>query len=314
MWFKCAQIFELVDEFDLNPEQLAQELKHLAFKPCGTHDLKSLGWISPMPVQDAPLVHGAQSCLLVCLRQEEKVIPASMVKEETAARVQALENKSGKKPRKRESDEIKEDVFQGLVARALCKSSQTNAYLDTKAKWLIVDAASAKKAEDLVTLLRKSLGSFRVKRPDLQTIPTLLTHWVRSNEYPADFVIADSCQIKDLEEGGTISCKKHNLLCPEIQSLLEGPREISQLALAWQEQVSFQLNADLVVKSIRFLELIRDQANDLVTESAQDRFDADFVIMVAVLRELISSLLHHFAKPAEQASNDASSSAEAVNA
>jgi len=296
MWFKNAQLFEFAEPFDLTAEQLAEAIRLFTFKPCSTHELKSMGWIAPMPVEGAELVYAADGCLMLCLRQEEKVIPASMVKEETQERIQAAEDKLGQKLRKRERDDIKEDVFNGLVTRALSKSAQTYAYIDMHKGWLVIDTSSPKKADDFIILLRRSLGSLPVRRPDVQSVPMLLTSWLRSNDYPSEFVIADSCKIKDLEEGGTINCSKQNLLADEILSLLDGPREISQMALAWQEQVAFQLNADFVVKSIRFMELVQDQANDRFTETVQDRFDADFVVMVGALREFLSSLLDVFGK------------------
>ena len=299
MWFKNAQVFEFVEPFDITAEQFAQALDIFAFKSVGTHEVKSMGWIAPMPIEGAPLVHAADGCMMVCLRQEEKIIPSSLAKEETQARIQAAEEKLGQKLRKREREEIKEDVFNSLVTRALSKSMQTYAYIDTQKGWLVLDTSSPKKADDFIILLRRSLGNLRVKRPEVQEVPMLLTEWLRSNDYPPAFVIADSCKIKDLEEGGTINFSKQNLLANEILSLLDGPREISQMALAWQEQVAFQLNADFVVKSMRFLELVQDRANDMFTETVQDRFDADFAVMTGVMREFLTELLNVFAKNAQ---------------
>ena len=312
MWCKNIQLFELDDSFDIDLEGFEKELEHFAFKSCGTHELQSKGWTPPLGLEDAPLVHVNNGCWMICMRQEEKVIPASMVKEMTQERIRKMEADLGKKLRKRERDEIKDDVFDSLVSRALTKSAQTFAYLDTINDWLIVDSSSQKKADDLIALLRRTLGQFKLCQPDLQTVSTILTHWVSDNDYPAELVIEDHCQIKDLEEGGSINCKKQNLLSDEIQSLLDGPREVIQLALSWRDQVAFQLTADFILKSIKFLEIVQDQANDIASETQQDRFDADFSVMLMTNRELLQRLLQIFAKA--PAATTESSSNETVAA
>jgi recombination associated protein RdgC len=308
MWFKNIQLFELDDSFDIDLEGFEEELKRFAFKTCTTHELQSKGWVAPLGLEDAPLVHVNNGCWMICMRQEEKVIPASMVKEMTQERIRKMEADLGKKLRKRERDEIKDDVFDSLVSRALTKSAQTFAYLDTINDWLIIDSASQKKADDLIALLRRTLGQLKLRQPDLQTISSVLTHWVVDNDYPAELVIEDHCQIKDLEEGGSINCKKQNLLSDEIQSLFDGPREVVQLALSWRDQVAFQLTADFIIKSIKFLEIVQDQANDIASETQQERFDADFSVMLMTNRELLERLLKIFAKAQVAEATEAASS------
>jgi len=301
MWFKNIQLFELDDSFDIDLAGFEKALEFFAFKSCGTHELQSKGWATPIGVANAPLVHVNNGCWMICMRQEDKVIPASMVNEMTQDRIGKMEETLGKKLRKRERDEIKDEVFDILVSRALTKSTQIFAYLDTINDWMIVDSASQKKADDLIALLRRTLGQFKLHQPDLQTVSTILTHWVSENDYPAELIIENHCQIKDLEEGGSINCKKQNLLSDEIQSLLDGPREVVQLALSWRDQVAFQLTTDFILKSIKFLEIVQDQSHDIVSKTRQDRFDADFSVMLMTNRELLERLLKFFAKVQTQA-------------
>ena len=56
-------------------------------------------------------------------------------------------------------------------------------------KMLIVNSASAKKAEQLTAELRKALGTLKIKLPDLLPISTLLTKWIKDNHYPNDLVL-----------------------------------------------------------------------------------------------------------------------------
>ena len=80
------------------------------------------------------------------------------------------------------------------------------AYIDTKAGWLIVDASSFRKAEELTSTLRSSLGSLPVMPPMLKHSPaSIMTGWLEHHNkaMPQFMVLGDECELKDLgEEGG----------------------------------------------------------------------------------------------------------------
>ena len=298
MWFKNLQLFQFIDQFELSAEALEQELQYHAFEPCPTHLPRSEGWAAPLGEEDAPLVHASNGMLLFCLKSEEKIIPAAVVKEEFDIKCKVFEKNQNRKIRKKERDELKTEVYDSLLPRAFSKSTCTYAYIDPVEGWLIVNTASASKAEDLTVQLRKTLGSLKIQLPEVQSIPLLLTDWLVTNVYPKSFVIQDTCVLNDTKEGGTIRCNKQNLMGDDIQTLLDG-REVSQLALTWKEQINLVLTEDFAVKSLRFLEMVQDQANDIYTETEQARFDATFTIMSLTIRELIVELMDIFAKKPE---------------
>lgn len=295
MWFKNLHLFQFMEKFELSAEALEAELARRAFEPCPTNEARSEGWAPPGGEEDAPLVHASNGMLLFCLKAEEKLVPASVVKEEFEIKRKAFEQAQNRKLRKQEREELKDDVYHSLLPRAFSKSTHTHAYIDPLKGWLVVNAASAKKAEALTVALRKTLGSLKIQLPEVQPIALLLTDWLTTNAYPESIVIQDTCVLHDNKDGGTIRCSKQNLLASDIQTLLDG-REVAQLAMSWKEQVSFVLTEDFAVKSLKFLEVIQDQYNDIYAETEQARFDASFTIMVLTLRELLDMLMGVFGK------------------
>ncbi len=302
MWFKNLQLFKFTESFKDSPEALEEKLKEKQFLPCKSVDAVSMGWVSPQQnTPDAPLVYAANGFMLVCLQKEEKLVPGSVVKQMMDERIAEIEQKQGRRVGKNEKNTLKEDIYHQLVMRAFSKITRHYAYIDTVDDYLVVNAASHAKAEEISVFLRNTLGSLKIEVPKVQTLTTLLTHWLKENQYPADFAITDHCVMSNPKESGVIRCQRQNLFGEDIISLLEEGRFITQLGLSWSENLSFTIKDDFSIKSIKFLELIQDQAKDIFTETPADRFAADFTIMADTLREFVRALLREFSAPQEQA-------------
>jgi len=216
-----------------------------------------------------------------------------VIKQELQGKIEKLENEQSRKLRKTEKDALKDEVLFSLMPRAFSRFSQTFIWLDTARSLVIVDAASAKKAEDALALLRKSLGSLPVVPLTLETpIELTLTQWVRGGEPPAGFVVQDEAELKALlEDGGTIRCKKQDLASDEIAAHIEAGKVVTKLALDWQEKIQFILADDATIKRLKFADTLREQNDDIDREDYAQRFDADFMLMTGELAGLIEQLV-----------------------
>lgn len=294
MWFKNLQLFKFVEPFAMNAEELEIKLTEHGFFPCRNVDASSQGFTSPMQSDAATLVHAANGFYLFCLQREDKVVPASIVKKMLDEKIAEIEKSQDRKVRKREKETLKEDIYHQLVMRALTKDSKIYGYIDTVDGYLVVDAGTHSKAEEFTVMLRKALGSLKIELPRLQTISVLLTHWLKTNEYPSEFTINDRLVLTDPKEGGTIRCQRQNLFAEDIRTLIYEGRMVSALSLSWAEQISFVLKDDFSIKNLKFLELIQDQIKDTAAENMVERFDADFTIMTETLRAFIREMIKTF--------------------
>ncbi len=82
MWFKQIQVFQLTDSIAYSPDKIAEQLEPLAFTSCLPSMHSSAGWIAPVDVENAPLVHGMNGNIMLCLQIEEKILPATVVRQE----------------------------------------------------------------------------------------------------------------------------------------------------------------------------------------------------------------------------------------
>ncbi|MDC9613456.1 recombination-associated protein RdgC [Xenorhabdus khoisanae] len=302
LWFKNLMIYRLNREISLSADELEKQLSPLAFTPCGSQDMMKTGWISPMGSHSEALTHASGNQILICARKEEKMLPSPVIKQELQAKITRLEGEQHRKLKKTEKDSLKDEVIHTLLPRAFSRFNQTYIWIDTVNNLIIVDAASAKRAEDNLALLRKTLGSLPVVPLTFtDPIELTLTEWVRSGNLPTGYALMDEAELKAiLEEGGVIRCKKQELVSDEIATHIESGKYVTKLALDWEERVQFMLSDDGSFKRIKFSETLREQNDDIDREDVAQRFDADFTLMAGELSALIKNTIDALGGEAEK--------------
>ncbi|MDX1799457.1 MAG: recombination-associated protein RdgC [Marinobacter sp.] len=294
MWFRNARVFRFTKPFDITAEALEAQLQDSAFKPCGPQDTMRQGWVPPLGKHGEQLVHSANGYHLIALRKEEKLLPGSVVNELVADKVDALETEQHRKIRKKEKDEIKEQVLLEMLPQAFSKNRRCYAYLAPAEGVLVVDASSAKQAEDLASTLRKSLGSLPVRPPAVEQAPSFtFTGWLNETiDLPATLTLGTECELKDTsEDGGIVRCKGLDLQGDEIRNHLEAGMMVTKLSVTWDDNLSFVLDEELGIKRLKFGDTLQDKLDDVDADDAAARFDAAFSLMTLELSRLIPGLL-----------------------
>ncbi|MDE1480574.1 recombination-associated protein RdgC [Xenorhabdus bovienii] len=293
MQFKNAMVYRMTRDIQISAETLETQLSALAFTPCGSQDMMRVGWVSPMGSHGEALTHAAGNQILICMQREEKILPSSVIKKELWAKIEKLEGEQHRKLKKTEKDSLKDEVIHTLLPRAFSKESQTYLWIDNDNQRIVVDANSAKRAEDALALLRKTLGSLPVTPIRLvNPIELTLTDWVSKNELPKEFMLQDEAELKAiLEEGGVIRCKHQDLITDEIATHIESGKYVTKLALEWEERIQFTLSDDFAIKKIKFSDALREQNDDIDREDFAQRFDADFVLFSGELSRMFNSLI-----------------------
>jgi|LIDZ01.1.fsa_nt_gi recombination associated protein RdgC len=293
LWFKNMMVYRLNRDIPLSADEMEKQLGALSFSPCGSQDMAKTGWVSPLGQRSDAFTHENNGQILICARKEEKILPSPVIKQALEAKIEKLEAEQSRKLKKTEKDSLKDEVLHSLLPRAFSRFSQTYLWIDTVNNLIMVDCASAKKAEDTLALLRKSLGSLPVVPLTLENpIELTLTEWVRSGDLPAGFALMDEAELKAiLEDGGVIRCKKQDLVSDEIANHIEAGKVVTKLALDWQERIQFVLADDGSVKRLKFADTLREQNDDIDREDFALRFDADFMLMTSELAALTSNLV-----------------------
>ncbi len=306
MWFTNLQIYRFSKPFTLSAEDIAERLDQKSFRPCGSLELFTYGWVPPLGRYSNELVHVANGNILLCARKEEKILPSAVIRDAVTEKAQAIEEEQGRTVRRKERQEIKEEILQDMMPRAFKKSRHTFAYISAKDNLLIVNSSSAKNAEELLSYLRTTLGSLPVIPPSMCLSPgTTMTRWLTDGNHPDDVIIGNECELREPgDQGGIVRCKHLDLASDEIQTHLETGKYVTKLALSWQDALSFVLSEDLSIKRLRFAQELLEQSNDIDSDDVLARFDNDFNIMTLEFSRFIPSLLNALGGENEDAYNN----------
>ncbi len=294
MWFRNLQLYRLGQPFGLSAEALDRRLRKQAFKGCSRMDLAASGWVPPLGRYGEQLVHASNGYFMICARKAEKIIPASVVRQLLDDRVAEVEAAESRDVYRREKLRMKDEIMIDLLPRALTRNADLYAYIDTRSGYVVVDTPMPSRAEDLISQVRSSLGSFkatpvRVKRTCMNT----MTQWLNGERrLPQGFELGQECELKHPDPNhGIVSCKHQDLLTNEVRNHVRSGKYATRLAIRWKERLSCVLQDDLSIKRLYFEDVIREAECETEAGDPASRFDLDFSLMTLELAEFLPRLL-----------------------
>lgn len=314
MWFKNLNLYRFTKPFALSPEELDQKLAEKPFTGCGSQDMVSLGWVSPLGQEDSPLVHAGNGCMMLCLQRQEKVLPGAVVNEFVQEKIAEIKEQEGRNVGRKEKTDIKEQMIFELLPRAFTRSRKLFAYIDTRQQLLIINSSSTKAAEEFIVTLRDTIDTVPVipLKPH-NDASQCMTSWLSGSDGPTQFAIGGECELQDRSDtAAVVKCKNLDLQGSEIKSHIENGMMVKKLELNWTGGIEFIADENLTIKRLRFDDLIMDQLQDVNTESAADQFDADFTLMTAEFERFIPALLDAFGGPEAEAESSRQNAETAV--
>jgi len=311
MWFKNLQLYRFTKPFELDAQTLGQQLEEHSFVPCGSQDTTRSGWVPPLGRHGSEFVHATNGYLMVCSKRQDKLLPAAVVNEALEEKVLKIEESEARKLPAKQRRSLKDEIVFSLLPRAFARSSLQYAYISPLDNLLVVNAASTKRAEELIDDLRSALGSLSViplasKHQPLE----VMTQWVNNAQPAPGFELGEECELRDNADiSCVIRCKNQDLTTAEMVSHLKTGMHVSKLALNWQQRIEFVLDEKLVVKRLRFTDLVQEQADEIEADDVATRFDVDFSIMALELSGFFKALTDAFG--GEDLTQSASSNAPA---
>lgn len=292
MWFKNLKLFRLAREGSYSRETLDNQLQAHAFVSQSGSNEPNMGWVPPRSGQDALVVQvGAQ--LLCALRIEKKLLPSSVVQTVVRERANELEAQQGFKPGRKQIKELKEQAIDELTPRAFSIARDIHVWLDPVHNWFVIDTASTGGAEQVLTLMAKSLYPYPIEPLTLAHSPSaMMTKWMLEQAPPTGLTLEQDCQWQSSgQQAGMVRYVRHDITPEEIERHIKAGHQCSRLGLTWQDRISFVLTDQFDVKRLQALDIL-DEHDSGASLDAQEKLDADFALMTAEVVPMLDALLN----------------------
>ena len=281
MWYKNAIIYLLPDGWQ--PEAgLNEKLGQAAFTPCMGLDWFSEGFVPPTPFS-SDFVFTAQNSNRVCLKHEEKVLPAGVIRDILDERVSEIQEAEARNVWYEEKQQLKKQITDDLLPHALTQSRRTEAIFDTERGFLLVNEASDKRAEQMLIKLREALGGLKVVMPYTQESPSsLMTEWLLQGHAEGGFELGYNVLLQGVGDVvPKVKISKKDLTHPEVIQHAKNGMKVVELELEWREQISFTLTQNFALKRIQFLDVLQEEAEQ-GDDTASLMFSSQIIMTTAL--------------------------------
>lgn len=291
MWFKQISFYPFNKDKLPDLETLAEKLTQAEFTPCMGLDWFSEGFAAPVSFSPET-VFPADYTWRVALKKEEKVLPAGVIRDILEERVTEIQNAEARNVGRKEKQELKEQITDDLLPRAFTRSSRTQAIFDTKHGYLLINNASATKAEGMLTKLREALGSLEVRLPNTKQSPgSLMTDWLLRGVAEGGFELDSDCELKGTGDvAPVVKVSKQDLTADEVIQHVKNGKTVTQLGLVWREQIAFILTQDFTLKRIQYLDVLQEEAEGHGDDAPSLTF-ASQILMTEALSNMLEELV-----------------------
>jgi recombination associated protein RdgC len=225
------------------------------------------------------------------LQIETKAVPGAVVRRKAEERIQEIEASTGRKPGKKESREIREDIVHSLLPQAFAKQSTVTVWIDMGARLLLTDAASQGKSDEVITALVRVLDGLPLTLLQTTVSPqSAMSQWLLAMDdeaLPPAFSVERECVLKSgNEDQAVVKFTRHLLATDEVRKHVSEGKLPTQLALSWEGKASFVLTENLALKKVTYLDGVMNE-----TGGDDDPFDTDVTLATGTLAPLLRDLL-----------------------
>lgn len=291
--FKNVTLFSIASSDWQLPDELEKHFSNHLLRECGPLELETCGFVPLIAGESTALTHTIGSFTAFAVGWHKKLIPTDVLNAEVAKRVNKIAQEEGRRVGGHERKRIKDDVSTELLARAFVKSSRVDAYIDRRRGLLVVDAASAKVAEAVVSKVREALGSFPAVPVASGREPRhCMTQWLAVAQAPASFTFGDECELRDFADpkGRIWRARRQELTADEVQEHLRAGLQASKLGLVFDNACSFVLGDDLVLRKTTLLDVDDESLEELGVDDQATIFDSQFSLMTLTLDRVFDAL------------------------
>lgn len=291
MLFKNLLVYRLGRKWALDAARLGEQLARQPLQPPGSFAMDSRGWLPPRE-EDERFVYDQERHWLFMLGNEQKLLPASVIKQAAKDRAAQISVAHGRPVGRKEMRDIRDRVTNELLPRALAKRSTLRAWLDEKNRLLIIDTSTDKKAEEFLEALRRAEEDFPCRRLETKLSPgSAMTRWLIEQDAPLGFSIDQDLELQAADMSkATVRYVRHALEGKDIRDHIAAGKTVMKMGLTWKDRVSFMLDEQLHISRVSFVDIVREETGAEAAD-AEEQFAIDYALMTGELAQMIADLV-----------------------
>lgn len=289
MWLKNLVVYRLPAKFSLEAAVLEKALALQPLQPCGSFDMESRGWLPPQA--EGAYLHTQGKQWMLALGVEQKLLPATVIRQRTQEKAVEVARQQAYPVGRKQMLEIRDQVTNELMPRALSRRRITWCWIDAANGWLVVDAAADTKAEQFLENLHRAVDDLPLKRLDTQRSPgAAMTQWLAANRAPASFSIDQDLELTAANESkAVVRYVRHSLEGKDIRDHISAGKVATRLGMTWKDRISFVLTDQMQIKRVSFLDILKEESEAGAADE-HEQFEIDFALMSGELSLLLTDL------------------------
>lgn len=288
MWFRSAKVFR-INQPRLDLTDFQQKLYQSRLKPCLAMDSKTKGWVEH-DISEGGYLIDIESNLLIALGFEKKLLPVTVVNQQSNIKIRTYEKQEGVVLSKKRRKEVKEETHQALLAQALTVRSKVYLWINLSSGLLIINSTSNTLIDECIEALIKLKVGFEIKSLSQPSkLSPLMNEWLLKSNFSETFTLNSGAEFVD-NKTGKIKIKYKNI-SPDTdyaEKIISSDKSVSKLFMTWNDRVSFAFDPELKITSIELIDSVKEEI-DLIDET--DKLVADFYLLMHELNPLLRDFL-----------------------
>jgi len=251
--------------------------------------MESRGWLPPQAEEAYLQTQGKQ--WMLALGVELNQLPATVIRQRTQEKAVEVARQQAYPVGRKQMLEIRDQVTNELMPRALSRRRITWCWIDAANGWLVVDAAADTKAEQFLENLHRAVDDLPLKRLDTQRSPgASMTQWLAANRAPASFSIDQDLELTAANESkAVVRYVRHSLEGKDIRDHISAGKVATRLGMTWKDRISFVLTDQMQIKRVSFLDILKEESEAGAADE-HEQFEIDFALMSGELSLLLADL------------------------
>jgi len=293
--FNQFKFYQLHEDYTFNAQAFNEGLSQNPLVSIQPQSSLTMGWVTPFSDGSEMYLMSSNRCHGFRLEMEMKILPAAAINRELKQRVRSFNSLNGHSISRKGKADLKSQIYLEMLPNAPVKNKVINAFIDEDLHMLVIGCATDKDADDVLTNLRQTFGSFRATPIDSSMTRGALTNWAMNDSNIESFNLGCEITLKTFDEDkSSVSCRNLSLVSDQVERHLESGFQVESLGMSFLDRSNFVLDHKGGIKKFKLTDVVMDQLEDDEIESENDRISSTFTLYSSEIRALNQSLVGRF--------------------